>query len=133
MSIGTVFLAVVHTLFGAPPAPSVDVDRFLESVAAVACTDGTPLGRYDVTRKVWHDRTTWPYRLNGDRNFARVVALRHLAWLRAGLRRAGVEETPRNLACCWRLGLEGGKQAIREASYPWYANNVSNVYEDLSR
>ena len=111
-------------------APAIDGDRFLESVRQVVQADKTPLGPYDITEPVWHDRAPkhWPYGRARIEKYARVVGLGHLKWLREGLQRAGLEPDVYALAACWRLGLEGGKKAIRAGTMVPYATHVRNIY-----
>ena len=125
----TTLFAVMNVL-SAAPAPAVDADKFLHAVEQVAQAHKTPLGPYDITEPVWRDRAPkhWPYGRARVEKYARVVAKDHLRWLADGLVRAGLEPDVYALGACWRLGLEGGKKAIRAGARVDYAAYVRNIY-----
>ena len=46
----------------------------------------------------------------------------------AHLKRAGMPVTAYALGACWRLGLEGGKKALKRGDQIPYADSVHNLY-----
>ena len=115
------------------PSQEVDSARFLAAVREVAGTAGTssPLGPYDLTRAVWTQHAPGiPYVYALENGYATLIAKRHLEWLRNGLKRAKLPVTAYALGACWRLGLEGGKRALRNGDHIPYADAVHNLYSD---
>ena len=113
------------------PAQEVDSARFLAAVREVAGTAGTasPLGPYDLTKAVWQQHApSTPYSYARDEGYALLVATRHVQWLTAQLRRAGMPVTAYALGACWRLGLTGGKKALNRGDQVRYADSVHNLY-----
>jgi hypothetical protein len=113
------------------PSQEVDPARFLAAVREVAGTAGTssPLGPYDLTRVVWMQYAPHlPYSDAKDETYALLVAKEHFRWLATNLRKAKMPVEVYALAACWRLGLEGGKRALRHGEQIQYADSVHNIY-----
>lgn len=89
-----------------------------------------PGGRYAIRYAVWSDRTTLPYALASQERFATPVAISHLTWLRAALKRKGISPTAYNLAGCWRSGLARWTSGKAPEAHRDYARRVVNLYEE---
>ena len=92
------------------------------------------VGRYQMLPSTWRDRTSWPIEYAHDHLKARIVAVKHLQWLRARLEaRKDVDQvTQYHLVCAWRYGHANlGKfdTVDKWAERMQYAARVRNMYE----
>lgn len=93
--------------------------------------DGRPgpkgeLSRYQITEIVWRQHSTEPFAQARIESKARDVALAHLEWLAAQIRRAGQRVTVERLATCWHFGASHARR-----SSAW-GTEVANLYGVLS-
>lgn len=87
------------------------------------------LGPYQFRSQTWRLHTKKSFQLAVVREHADEVAVKHYEFIRQGLREAGIEPTPFNIALAWNSGLgavQRGKVPV--VSYH-YAERVSNLVE----
>lgn len=116
-------------------APAYDEGRMLAVIAEIECPGGWngragPAGEvsvWQITPRVWRQHMgRQPMADAWNVAEARECARRHLAWLAAGLDRAGYAVTPARLGLAWNLGLTGALR--REARLTDYARRTGNLY-----
>ena len=124
-------MRLIALLLLAAPFCKADDRALLRAIAHVENHKWSDAGgKYAIRYAVWSDRTDLPYRLASQERFATPVAISHLNWLRAGLKRKGIVPTPYVLAGCWRSGFERWTSGKAPASHRDYAARVRNLYEE---
>lgn len=115
-------------------AADLDVPRFLGAIRAVEEWHGRDgrageRGPWQITRDVWAMHMPGrPFSEARKEGPAYACAVKHLAWLRAGLVKAGTDDNAFNLALCWNAGLTATITGrAPQISYD-YAVRVSNLY-----
>lgn len=87
------------------------------------------LGPYQFMRQTWRLHTRTPFSQAVVREHADAVAVRHYEWIVDGLREAGIDPSPFNIALAWNCGLG----AVRSGRVPMvsyaYAERVQNLVE----
>lgn len=127
--------AVIYlALVVAGHAAGLDDGRFLATVPVIEGWAGRD-GRLGERGPFQFRRITWRQHMPGvsftlarDPATARVCAVRHLAWLRRELRRAGIDDNAFNCALAWNAGLDrvlSGRAPL--AAYD-YATRFQNLY-----
>jgi hypothetical protein len=87
------------------------------------------LGPYQFRAQTWHLHTKRPFNLAIVREHADDVAVRHYEWIKRGLREAGIEPSPFNIALAWNSGLGAVLRGqVPTVSYH-YAERVTNLVE----
>jgi hypothetical protein len=89
------------------------------------------LGAYQFRRGTWRMYTKVPFERALDRNESEEVAVRHYEWLRRGLARNGLPQTPYYIALAWNGGLASVVNGRSPKSAHDYAARVSNLVVDL--
>jgi len=107
--------AVIFLLLAiAARAAEIDMPRFLQVLAMKETGlgwNGRPgpcgeLSAWQITETVWRQHMApRPFRQARDPALARACAVKHLAWLIAGIGNRGLELTPARLATAWHFGL----------------------------
>lgn len=89
-------------------------------------------GKYQFREITWRQHMPGvPFALARDPATADACAVKHLAWLRRELRKAGIEDNAYNLALCWNAGLDAVlRGAAPERAYH-YATRVEAIYQAL--
>lgn len=75
--------------------------------------------------------TSLPFEQALDRAASERVAVRHYEWLRRGLVRNGLPDTPYNIALAWNGGLSAAIRGKVGASAHDYAERVTNIVVHL--
>ena len=89
------------------------------------------LGPYQFRKSTWRSYTKRPFTQALDRQSSDEVAVQHYEWIRRGLRGAGIEPIPFNIALAWNAGLERVLQGrAPDAAYD-YASRVRGLVEML--
>ena len=89
------------------------------------------LGAYQFRLGTWRMHTDVPFERALDRVQSEEVAIRHYEWIKRGLSRNGLPQTPYYIALAWNGGLSS---VVRGRSTPAardYAERVSNLVVDL--
>jgi hypothetical protein len=87
------------------------------------------LGPYQFRSQTWRLHTKKPFSLAVVREHADEVAIKHYEWIKRGLREAGIEATPFNVALAWNSGLGAVVRGqVPTVSYH-YAERVSNLVD----
>lgn len=87
------------------------------------------LGPYQFRAQTWHLHTKRPFAQAVVRQHADEVAIRHYQWITRGLREAGIEPSPFNIALAWNSGLGAVLRGqVPTVSYH-YAERVANLVE----
>ena len=87
------------------------------------------LGPYQFRSQTWRLHTKRPFTLAIVREHADDVAVRHYEWIKRGLREAGIEPSPFNIALAWNSGLGAVVRGqVPTVSYH-YAERVANLVE----
>lgn len=87
------------------------------------------LGPYQFRSQTWRLHTSKPFNLAVVREHADEVAVKHYDFICSGLREAGIEPTPFNIALAWNSGLGAVQRGrVPVVSYG-YAQRVSNLVE----
>lgn len=87
------------------------------------------LGPYQFRSQTWRMHTRKSFQLAVVREDADEVAVKHYEFIRRGLREAGIEPTPFNIALAWNSGLGAVQRGqVPVVSYR-YAERVSNLVE----
>jgi hypothetical protein len=89
------------------------------------------LGAYQFRQGTWHMHTTLPFEKALDRTESEQIAVKHYEWLRRGLARNGVAQTPYNIALAWNAGLSSVVRGRTSRASHDYAQRVSNLATDL--
>jgi hypothetical protein len=89
------------------------------------------LGAYQFRQGTWHMHTDLPFERALDRYDSEEVAVRHYEWLRRGLARNGLPQTPYYIALAWNGGLASVVRGRSSKSAHNYAERVSNLVVDL--
>lgn len=87
------------------------------------------LGPYQFMRQTWRLHTRTPFSQAIVRAQADVVAVRHYEWIADGLREAGIDPNPFNIALAWNCGLGAVKSGRIPAMSYAYAERVQNLVE----
>lgn len=84
------------------------------------------LSRYQLTATVWRQHCLAPFAMAAtDPDLARLVAERHVRWLIAQIRRAGLVVTPQRVATAWHFGISHAAERTR------WGLEVAALYQDL--
>ncbi|WP_415910479.1 hypothetical protein [Oleiharenicola sp. Vm1] len=87
------------------------------------------LGPYQFLPQTWRLHTRTPFSQAIVRAQADAVAVRHYEWIADGLRDAGIDPNPFNIALAWNCGL-GAVRAGRVPAVSYaYAQRVQNLVE----
>lgn len=87
------------------------------------------LGPYQFRPQTWRLHTGKSFQLAVVREHADEVAVKHYEWIKDGLREAGIEPTPFNIALAWNSGLGAVQRGkVPTVSYH-YAERVANLVE----
>lgn len=87
------------------------------------------LGPYQFRSQTWRLHTRKSFQLAVVREHADEVAVKHYEFIRRGLRDAGIEPTPFNIALAWNSGLGAVQRGqVPVVSYH-YAERVTNLVE----
>ena len=87
------------------------------------------LGPYQFRSQTWRLHTKRPFNLAAVREHADDVAIKHYEWIKRGLREAGIEPSPFNIALAWNSGLGAVLSGrVPTVSYN-YAERVANLVE----
>ena len=89
------------------------------------------LGAYQFRRSTWRMHTTMPFEKALDRAESEEVAVLHYEWLKRGLARNGVAQTPYNIALAWNAGLTSVIRGRSSRASHDYAQRVNNLAHDL--
>ncbi len=89
------------------------------------------LGAYQFRRATWDMHTKLPFELALDRDASERVAIKHYEWLKRGLLRNGIPDTPYNIALAWNGGLTAVIRGSVSRGARDYAERVSNLVQDL--
>ena len=89
------------------------------------------LGAYQFRRGTWRMHTTLPFEKALDRAASEEVAVIHYEWLRRGLERNGVAQTPYNIALAWNAGLTSVIRGSTSRASHDYAHRVTNLATEL--
>lgn len=90
------------------------------------------LGAYQFRRETWAMHTTRPFRDALVRAYSDEVALAHYEWLRAGLKRNGLEASSYNIALAWNAGLSAVVKGRAPRAARFYAERVNNLASELA-
>ena len=90
------------------------------------------LGAYQFRRGTWRMHTDVPFEKALDRLQSEEVAVRHYEWLRRGLARNGLPQTPYYIALAWNGGLASVVRGRAPRAAHDYAERVMNLLADLS-
>lgn len=99
---------------------AVDAPRLLAAIALVETGNAPKIGKAGETGV--HQMGVAARRDNG-------TAAKHLAWIRAQLRRHGADDNATNIAICWNAGLTKTVTGKAPVSSYDYARRVVNIYE----
>ena len=88
------------------------------------------LGAYQFRRSTWRMHTRLPFERALDRSASDEVAIRHYEWLRRGLERNGLAETPYNIALAWNGGLDATVRGSASQAAHDYAERVNNLVQE---
>jgi hypothetical protein len=89
------------------------------------------LGAYQFRIGTWKMHTDLPFEYALDRAQAEEVAIKHYEWIKRGLARNGLPQTPYNIALAWNGGLGSVIRGRLTPSAQDYAERVSNLVADL--
>lgn len=89
------------------------------------------LGAYQFRRETWQMHTKVPFERAIDLAVSREVAIRHYEWLRRGLERNGLPQTPYFIALAWNGGLSSVVKGRSSRATRDYAERVNNLAADL--
>lgn len=123
-------LLLACTAFAAP----ADGARYLAATVQVEDRGGRDgalgeRGIYQFREITWRQHMPGvPFALARDPDAAHACALKHLAWLRQQLPRAGVEDNAYNLALCWNAGLDAVLRGKAPERAYHYAAKVERLY-----
>lgn len=87
------------------------------------------LGPYQFMPQTWRLHTRTPFSRAVVREQADAVAVRHYEWIKEGLRDAGIDPNPYNIALAWNCGLGAVKAGRIPAMSYHYAERVQNLVE----
>ncbi|MBX3736168.1 MAG: hypothetical protein KF715_05725 [Candidatus Didemnitutus sp.] len=87
------------------------------------------LGPYQFLPQTWRLHTRTPFRQAVVREQADAVAVRHYEWIADGLREAGIDPNPFNIALAWNCGLGAVRSGRVPAVSYAYAERVQNLVE----
>jgi hypothetical protein len=90
------------------------------------------LGAYQFRRGTWRMHTNVPFERALDRVQSEEVAIRHYEWLKRGLARNGLPQTPYYIALAWNGGLASVVRGRSPRAAHDYAQRVTNMLADLS-
>jgi hypothetical protein len=86
-------------------------------------------GPYQVTRAVWRQHIPdEPFILARQEDWGRACALKHIAWLRQQLRRAGLDDNAHTVALAYNAGLTAVLKGKAPMDSYDYALRVENLY-----
>jgi hypothetical protein len=87
------------------------------------------LGPYQFMPQTWRLHTRAPFSQAVVREQADAIAAKHYEWLKDGLRDAGIDPNPYNIALAWNCGLGAVKSGRIPAVSYGYAERVQNLVE----
>lgn len=87
------------------------------------------LGPYQFMPQTWRLHTRAPFSQAVVREQADAIAVKHYEWLSDGLRDAGIDPNPYNIALAWNCGLGAVKSGRVPAVSYGYAERVQNLVE----
>jgi hypothetical protein len=87
------------------------------------------LGPYQFMPHTWRLHTRAPFSQAVLRAQADLIAVKHYEWLKDGLREAGIDPNPYNIALAWNCGLGAVKSGRIPAVSYGYAERVQNLVE----
>jgi hypothetical protein len=90
------------------------------------------LGAYQFREQTWAMHTRRPFRDALIRAVSDEVAISHYEWLRAGLKRNGLEVSAYNIALAWNAGLTAVVKGRAPKSARYYAERVNNLATEMS-
>jgi hypothetical protein len=136
----TLLLFTVTTLGVLPAAASADRWETLKAINWVENpTNHTrfgpkgELGPYQFRSKTWQSYSSLPFSHAVQRDHADAVAVAHYEWIKRGLRGAGIDPNPYNIALAWNCGLTAVTKGRVPASTYRYAEQVTNLVEVLKQ
>ena len=89
------------------------------------------LGAYQFRRGTWGMHTDVPFERALDRMQSEEVAIKHYEWIRRGLVRNGLPQTPYFIALAWNGGLSSVIRGKTSRAARDYAERVTNLVGDL--
>ena len=89
------------------------------------------LGAYQFRRGTWGMHTDVPFERALDRMQSEEVAIKHYEWIRRGLVRNGLPQTPYYIALAWNGGLSSVIRGKTSRAARDYAERVTNLVGDL--
>jgi hypothetical protein len=89
------------------------------------------LGAYQFRAGTWKMHTDLPFELALDRVQSEEIAIRHYEWIKRGLERHGLPQTPYYIALAWNGGLSSVIRGRSSTAARDYAERVSNLVADL--
>ena len=89
------------------------------------------LGAYQFRIGTWKMHTDLPFENALNRAQAEEVAIKHYEWIKRGLARNGLPQTPYNIALAWNGGLGSVIRGRLTPGAKDYAERVSNLVTDL--
>jgi hypothetical protein len=89
------------------------------------------LGAYQFRQGTWKMHTDLPFELALDRVQSEEIAIRHYEWIKRGLARHGLPQTPYYIAMAWNGGLSSVIRGRSSIAARDYAERVSNLVADL--
>ena len=89
------------------------------------------LGAYQFRRTTWSMHTSVPFERALDRKISEEVAIQHYEWLRRGLLRNGLPQTPYYIALAWNGGLSSVVRGRSTTAARDYAARVNNLATEL--
>lgn len=90
------------------------------------------LGAYQFRQETWAMYSVRPFRDALIRAYSDEVALAHYEWLRAGLKRNGLEASSYNIALAWNAGLSAVVKGRAPRAARFYAERVNNLASELA-
>ena len=89
------------------------------------------LGAYQFRASTWKMHTDVPFERALDRVQSEEIAIRHYEWIKRGLSRNGLPQTPYYIALAWNGGLYSVIRGRSSEAARDYAERVSNLVVDL--
>lgn len=91
------------------------------------------LGPYQFRPPTWRMHTREPFTKAVNREQADAVAVRHYEWIRQGLKQAGIDPNPYNIALAWNSGLGAVVTGrVPQVTYN-YAQRVENLVTSIKQ
>lgn len=89
------------------------------------------LGAYQFRASTWQMHTKLPFERALDRVHSEAVAILHYEWIKRGLARNGIAQTPYYIALAWNGGLSSVVRGRSSSAAQNYAQRVTNLVVDL--